>query len=106
MSQVLILLCGMPTGPNRATTWPLLLDLLYLISSFPSLQEVSQRFGRDLAALQAGQYDDWTRAYDGLAYIVLADQMSRHALKSGNEQVNLFRGRRLLSIAFMHGNSM
>ena len=42
---------------------------------------MTHRFGRDLAALQAGQYDGWTRAYDGLAYIVLADQMSRHAPK-------------------------
>ncbi|KAK9832736.1 hypothetical protein WJX81_006061 [Elliptochloris bilobata] len=41
-------------------------------------EEVTQRFGADVAALQAGQYEDWGQAYDGLAYVIIADQLSRN----------------------------
>jgi hypothetical protein len=48
-----------------------------VLSCRPRAQEVERRFGSDVRALAAGGCQGWTRAYDGLAYCVLADQLNR-----------------------------
>ena len=50
---------------------------LVVLSCCPRAQEVERRFGSDVRALAAGECQGWTRAYDGLAYCVLADQLNR-----------------------------